>query len=127
MQLLSSITNKVKMNYGETFFKSINEISKGELTQKEINDFYNSATDLLLNAAKKSNIKDNFIPFYYAPTASLSCFLKSEKTQSEYHLLYDIYTNEIIFHSSLQNWENIKNLTDSFWLEFLEISQKYDF
>lgn len=115
------------MNFEETFFKSISNISKGELTQNEVNNFFNSATTLLQNASKKSNIKDRFTPFYYEPTATLGCFLKSEKTQSEYHLMYDLYTNEIIFYSSLMNWENIKNLNDSFWSEFLEISQKYDF
>ncbi|OYX86270.1 MAG: hypothetical protein B7Y83_01945 [Flavobacteriales bacterium 32-34-25] len=41
--------------------------------------------------------------------------------------MYDLYKNEIIFYSSINNWQNIKNLNDSFWSEFLEISQKYDF
>jgi len=115
------------MNFEETFFKSINIISKGNLTQSEVDDFFNSATSILQNASKKSNIKDNFTPFYYQPTATLGCFLVSEKTKSEYHIMYDLYKNEIIFYSSIMNWENIKNLNDSFWSEFLEMSQKYDF
>jgi|GEM_PF-3331022 len=114
------------MSFKEIFFESINEISKGDITQKTINDFFNSATELLQVAIKKSNVKDIFETFYYEPTATLICFFKSEKTQSEYHLLYDLYKNEIIFYSPIQNWENIKNLPDSFWSEFLEVSQKYD-
>lgn len=115
------------MNFEETFFKSINIISKGELKQTEVNDFFNSSISILKNASKKSNIKDNFTPLYYKPSATLGCFVVSEKTKSEYHIMFDIYKNEIIFYSTINNWENIKNLNDSFWSEFLEMSEKYNF
>lgn len=115
------------MTEKELFFNSINNISKGEIKQNEINNFFNSAISLLENAAKKNKIKDDFKPLYYEPNVTLGCFLLSEKTNSEYHLMYDCYKNEIIFYSSIHNWENIKNLSDSFWSEFLEISNKYNF
>ncbi|MBC7522974.1 MAG: hypothetical protein H7239_00820 [Flavobacterium sp.] len=111
----------------KTFFNTINTISKGEIKQNEINNFFTSATALLINASKKSNVKDNFTPYYYQPTASICCFLVSEKTKANYYLMYDFYKNEIIFHTDLLNWENIKNLNDSFWLEFLEMSQTHNF
>lgn len=115
------------MNFEDVFFDSINKISKGELENNEIREFFNSAISLLQNASKKSKIKDKFKPFYYQPSISLGCYLRSEKTQSEYHLIYDLYKNEIVFYSSIRNWENIKNINDSFWSEFLNISQKYNF
>ncbi len=115
------------MNSEEIFFDSVNKISKGEFRNNEVSDYFNSAIALMVNASKANKIKDTFTPFYYQPSATLGCYLKSEKTKSEYHLMYDFITNEIFFYSSLKNWENIKNINDSFWSEFLAASQKINF
>lgn len=114
------------MNIGKNIFKSINNISQNNFDQHDIKGFFNSATNLLESASKKSRIKDKFVSYYYEPAATLSCFLKSEKTESEYNLMYDLYKNEIIFYSTIRDWENIKNINDSFWAELLEVASKYN-
>lgn len=116
------------MNEIPLFFKSINQIRKREIDNDVIGDFFKSAMEILNCAKKKAKIKDEFSEFYYEPRGvTYSCFLKSEKTNSKYTIFYDSYTNEIVFYSSIDNWENIKNLTDGFWSDFLEKSQENNF
>lgn len=114
------------MNSVETFFQSINKISENDFENEDIKNFFNSATELLLNASKKSRIRDKFVPYYYKPSLTLICLLKSEKTVCEYSLMYDRYKNEIVFNTDLHNWENIRNINDSFWIELLDTANKYD-
>lgn len=89
-------------------------------------DFFNSANELLNKAYKTNRIRDKFTTYYYEPSATLICFLKSEKTETTYNLLYDLCTNEIVFYSDIRNWENIKNINDSFWSEILEVANNYE-
>ena len=109
------------------FFKSINKIRNDEITDESIDDFYNSATKILENASKESKVKDSFKAYYYKPHITLVSLLKSEKLGSDYQLMYDSYNNQITFSTWIKNWENIKNLNDSFWSDFLEKSHKYNF
>jgi len=115
------------MNLSDNFFETINKISKNDFDHENINLFFDSAKYLLENASKKNQIKDKFTCFYYKPSTTLNCFLESEKTKSKYNLLYDIYKNEIVFYSDILNWENIRNINDSFWQDFLATSKELNF
>lgn len=115
------------MDKTSIFFDAINQIKKNEITHENVDNFFKSAIAILENASVNSKIKDKFEAFYYRPSINLICFLKSEKTESTYQLLYDSYTNEIVFSSWIKNWQNIKNLNDSFWSEFLEKGQEFNF
>lgn len=115
------------MDTFEDFFTSINDISSNRLNEANLNTYFTSAKAILFNLAKKSKVKDEFDIYYYKPTATLSCFLKSRKTETEYHLLFDLYTNEIVFFSSIYNWENIRNVSDVFWSNFILVSDSNNF
>ncbi|MCK7591321.1 hypothetical protein M0G43_12105 [Subsaxibacter sp. CAU 1640] len=110
----------------DTFFSSIYKISENDFENQDVRNFFNSATELLLNVSKKSRIRDKFVPYYYKPSLTLICLLKSEKTECEYNLMYDRYNNEIVFNTDLRNWENIRNIKDSFWTELLDAANKHD-
>ncbi len=109
------------------FFKSINKIKNNEITNENIDGFYNSATKILENASKESKVKDSFKAYYYKPHITLISLLRSEKIGSDYQLMYDSYNNQITFSTWVKNWENIKNLNDSFWVEFLEKGNELNF
>lgn len=110
----------------ETFFTSIYKISENDFKNQEVRNFFVSTTEILLNVSKKSRIRDKFVPFYYNPSLTLISVLKSEKTECEYNLIYDRYSDEIVFKTDIYNWENIRNIKDSFWTEFLVVAQKYN-
>lgn len=109
-----------------TFFDSINKISRNDYSQSTNKMFIDSAFYMLRTASKKSRIKDSFEGFYYDPLKIKCCKLKSEKTQSEYELLYDTYKNEIVFQSHIRNWWNIRNINDSFWSELIEVNKNFN-
>lgn len=88
--------------------------------------FLISGGELLKNASKKSRVKDQFVAYCYDPGVILSCLIKSKKTDSEYEIHLDYYKNEVVFSSRLRNWENIRNISDSFWVELIDISSRYN-
>ncbi|MDP2686533.1 MAG: hypothetical protein Q8O62_04890 [Aequorivita sp.] len=111
------------MNSISRFFSSINNISTHEFDNNDFRNVYKSASELLIDASKNAKIKDNFKSYYFEPTATIISFIESEKTKSKYNLLYDIYTGEIVFYSSIENWENLKNIDDKFWADLINICQ----
>lgn len=110
-----------------TLFDSINRISKNQWEGTEIRDFYRDADSLMKSVIKKINIKDSFQFYYYEPGATLQCYAQSEKTNTQYSFGYYPPKNEIFFHTYIHNWENIRNIKDSFWIEFINVMDKYNF
>ena len=111
----------------QDFFNSINQINKNGISNELTNVFFNSGSKILDTAIKKARIKDTFIPTYYHPTATIHLYYKSQKTKSYFNFFYDIYTHEIVFNMGIPYWQNIKNVKDTFWSDFIEHSGKLGF
>ena len=77
------------------FFESINNLLDDQFSNENINSYFKSSTSILLNTSKSANIKDKFHAYYFEPNLTFITFLKSEKTDTEYHLMYDRYLSLI--------------------------------
>ena len=108
------------MDFISKYFSSINNIALNDFDNEDIRNAFKSGSEILLDASKKAKIKDDFQSLYFEPTATIISLIESEKTKSSYNLLYDLYTGEIVFYSSIRNWENIKNIDDKFWAELIQ-------
>ncbi|SEC67523.1 hypothetical protein SAMN04489761_3472 [Tenacibaculum sp. MAR_2009_124] len=105
----------------------LNTINKEGINRNTLDKFLSVGEEILASAAKKARIKDSFTATLSYTSHTLDLKYKSTKTNSFYHLMYDSYTRELIFETYIESWENIKNIKDTFWVEFLSSSDTLDF
>ncbi|GEN74155.1 hypothetical protein [Chryseobacterium lathyri] len=109
----------------EKYSKLIDELIDGEKTEENTNAFIDSSFNLWGEIIKESGIKDEF-EFSYFPYLAIQTSARSNKFNSSFNLSLNRLYWEITFDSYINNWENVKNLNDSFMADFFTICNKYD-
>lgn len=100
-----------------------------ESAENSVEDYY-KLRDAMFNfldaIIKKGNFKDSF-EFSYSIGLVFETIAISKKTGAYFRFGFNTMTNEISFISWIHNSYNLKNIQDSFWIEFFTTCDKYNF
>lgn len=108
----------------DKFTEQLNGFYKNE--NRNQSEYIKVGFDVLDYIISQINVKDTF-DFKYSPSIAISNYAISKKMNVSFDLSYNFIYHTVNFSCFVHNWENIKNLNDEFWVDFIEVCNKYNF